>query len=141
MASLRKDVATILKLDTKLRGLDNEAEVVRKRRAVLAARVERTLANGAEPPKRKRRRKARRKKTRRRRDTRGAGLKARGAILTALRSAKKPVSGSDLAKKAKTSKMTVNRQIDALRKEGHRIKGRRGVGYSLRKRRAPKKAK
>lgn len=140
MASLRKDVATILKLDTRLRMLDSEAEAVRKRRAVLATRVERTLANGASDaaPARKRKRRG---KARRRRDAKGAGPKARAAILAALRSTKKPVSGSDLAKRIKVSKMTVGRQIDALRKEGHRIKGRRGVGYSLRKRRASKKAK
>jgi len=67
---------------------------------------------------------------------RGGGNGARGrfaqkVILETLQKAKRPVLGDVLAKKADVSKMTITRMIVALRKEGHEIVGRRGVGYSI----------
>jgi biotin operon repressor len=64
----------------------------------------------------------------------GDGARGRFAqeiILLTLKDAKGPVLGDDLATKSGVSKMTITRMIVALRKKGHKIVGRRGVGYSL----------
>lgn len=142
MAMLRTDAVRYEKAEGRLVSLKQEIKGVEKTLSGLKQQIERRLNGSASPRqaaapaivRRGMKRKPVRKLKAGKRGGDGArGTRARRVILKALRASKKPVGGTALAKRARVSKMTVARQVEALRKRGYKIKGKRGVGYTLKK--------